>query len=74
MATFPTYAGDENRPRETVTVTPPAFDDNSDNSKTREEWLVEQQWRDVARLKIEKEHPLSINRDENEVTSDGYAV
>lgn len=69
---FPTFNKNANRPTQEITVTPPAYDANADHSKTTEELVVEQQWRDA--VGIAADHPLSINRDAPEVTADPYTA
>lgn len=73
MADFPPFVKNETGPpTQAITIEPPEFDDNADHSKTLEESLVEQQWRDVAASGIGGQLPLSINRDAPEVTDDPY--
>lgn len=67
MATYPTYTTQEqernsNRPHISVTVTPQA--DGSDPQQN----MVNQQWRDVKVLGLDKEHAYSLNRDASEVS------
>jgi hypothetical protein len=74
MADFPEWVENETTPTQPITVAPPAYDANASNAKTREAHLVEQQWRDVVGLGLDKAHPLSINRDSDLVTDDPYTA
>ena len=75
MADFPTYTKNDPRPTQPLTVTAPTYDANEEASKTAQEVFVEQQWRDVAEPGGAAElHPLSINRDASQVTTDPYDV
>lgn len=68
MADFPSYNENDNRPRQAITVSAPAHTEGEDPP------FEEQQWRDVVALGLDKQHPLSINRDADEVTNDPYAT
>lgn len=76
MANYPDPVQDDKQsPRQPVGVDPPAYDANEDGSKSQQELLVEQQWRDVVNQDVNTQHPLSINRDEKPpVTTDPYTV
>lgn len=74
MADFPDPTLDDKQtPREAITVSAPALDRNEDHEKSAEQLAVEQQWRDVEALGLDKQHPLSINRDSDLVTDDPYS-
>lgn len=72
MANFPSFDEDANQPRQAITVNAPAVDKDPSHAKTPQALVVEQQWRDVKALGLDKQHPLSINRDSNLVTADPY--
>ncbi|NUS01931.1 MAG: hypothetical protein HOV97_05130 [Nonomuraea sp.] len=72
MATWPSVVRNGPNPRKELTINAPAYDADADHSLTPEEHLVQQQWRDVEKLGIAGDWPLSINRDAPEVTSDPY--
>lgn len=66
MADFPSFEENVNRPTTPVTITPPAFD--GDQTRDLAVRRVEQQWRDAKALGLGTNHPLSINRDADEVS------
>lgn len=69
---FPSYEKNATRPHQGLTVNPPAFDADAGHAKTSQTLAVEQQWRDVKALGLDKSHPLSLNRDAAQVTNDPY--
>ena len=66
MADFPTFDENANRPRSAITVDPEVATDPAVSA------LVKQQWLDVVSHGLDKQHPLSINRDSAKVTNDPY--
>jgi hypothetical protein len=74
MATFPSFEKNADRPRQAIGITAPSYDDNADHSKTADAAFLEQQWRDVETSGVAAQHPLSINRDADEVTTDPYSA
>lgn len=72
MADFPSFDENASRPRQAITVADVPVDKNASGAKSAAGLAVEQQWRDVKRLGLDKQHPLSINRDSDKVTSDPY--
>lgn len=71
MADFPTYEKNAQRPTQEVDITPPAFD--PEDARSAEERWLDQQWRDADAAGLGKRHPLSINRDSANVTTDPYS-
>ena len=71
---FPTFDKNANRPTQAIAISPPAFDANASGAKTPEQLVVEQQWRDADTMELDKQHPLSINRDAAQVTADPYTA
>lgn len=70
MADFPTYQKNTQTPTQEVDITPPAFD--PDDTRSAEERWIDQQWRDADAVRLGARHPLSINRDSANVTTDPY--
>ncbi len=68
---FPAFQKNATVETQEVDITPPAFDDNADHSKTPEEVFIEQQWRDADASGLGKTHPLSLNRDAAEIGNAG---
>lgn len=66
---FPTFDKNAVKPTQAITVDAPAVDPSDEAS----ERFVEQQWIDVERSGLGATHPLSINRDSDNVTADPYS-
>lgn len=70
---FPTFEKNATKPTQALTVDSPAFD-GANASKSVEQKRVEQQWRDVVANDLHRQHPLSLNRDADQVTADPYTT